>query len=190
MAFDLNLTNFSFVTVMNVRAWTQDNINQYGPSSAPTADPDLYLDSLSISNVTQEGPNKEARGGVESRPIIRHKKTVRIDMEDVVMKAGVLDTFMGGINQATEGSEFLSVTEEFATYLYLTGETYVVNREDGSRQWVKIEFYNFLPDSVFDLTMEAEGDIGMINIGGELFSNEDGEFFRITTITGPTAAPQ
>jgi len=186
MAFKLETSDFSFVTVMNVKAWKQDTFNEfYGAGSFPDdtdpADPlpSLTMDSLSISNITQEGPTKEARGGQEARPIIRYKKTLRLEMEDVVMKADTLTTFMNGKYVDNTTSESLSITEEFATYLYLVGETYVIDRATGNREFVKVRFFNFLPDSIFDLTMESEGDIGMINIGGELFANEDGVFYEI-----------
>lgn len=178
MAFSLTNSDFSFVTVMNVKAWKQETFNQFA-ETAPTDPADLEMDSLSISNITQEGPTKEARGGQEARPIIRYKKTLRLEMEDVVMKADTLTTFMNG-NLVDDGTdETLQITEEFATYLYVTGETYVIDRATGDRKFVTVKFYNFLPDSIFDLTMESEGDIGMINIGGELFANEDGVFFEI-----------
>jgi len=187
MSFNLETSDFSFVTVMNVRAWKQTTFNQYanlgsfpegaGAGGADDPTPDLTMDSLSISNITQEGPQKEARGGQEARPIIRYKKTLRLEMEDVVMKGSTLTTFMNG--KIDQGNEILSITEEFSTYLYMVGETYVIDRETGNREFVTVRFYNFLPDSVFDLTMESEGDIGMINIGGELFANEDGVFFEI-----------
>lgn len=185
--FNLETSDFSFVTVMNVRAWTQSTFNEYaaagtfpegaGVDGADDPAPSLTMDSLSISNITQEGPVKEARGGQEARPIIRYKKTLRLEMEDVVMKGSTLTTFMNG--KIDPGNEILSITEEFATYLYLVGETYVIDRETGNRELVTVRFYNFLPDSIFDLTMESEGDIGMINIGGELFATEDGVFFDI-----------
>jgi len=180
MAFSLANSDFSFVTVMNVKAWKQTAFNEYA-SIAPTTDPDLTMDSLSISNITQEGPTKEARGGQEARPIIRYKKTVRLEMEDVVMKSDTLTTFMNGTLTNDGTDETLSVTEEFSTYLYLTGDTYVIDRETGNREFVTVKFYNFLPDSIFDLTMESEGDIGMINIGGELFANDGGVFFDIVS---------
>jgi len=179
MSFSLQNSDFSFVTVMNVKAWKQNTFNEFAPDSYPTSDPDLTMDSLSISNITQEGPTKEARGGQEARPIIRYKKTLRLEMEDVVMRADTLTTFMNGKYNEDGADEILSITEEFSTYLYLVGETYVIDRSTGNREFVTVKFYNFLPDSIFDLTMESEGDIGMINIGGELFADENGVFFDI-----------
>ena len=40
-------------------------------------------------------------------------------------------------------------------------------------------FSEYLPDGVFDITMESEGDVGMFNLAGELFPDVDGAYFRI-----------
>ena len=58
----------------------------------------------------------------------------------------------------------------------------MVDKETGDRIWMKLTFKDFLPDGVFEIGMEAEGDIGMISIAGELFPNDCGEYFTAKKI--------
>ena len=51
-----------------------------------------------------------------------------------------------------------------------------------------LRFDKFLPDGVFEMTMESEGDLGMISIAGELFANDCGEFFTVTRVDSICAA--
>ena len=173
----LELKDFSFVTVMDVEV-----LDGEGASFTPA----IKLDSLTISNITQEGPEKETRGGIHSEPIVRFRKTVRLEMEDVVARVEAFEHLFGA-NIYKEGTDVtgFGITDKFAKMISLKGKTFVVNREDGERQWVEIEFHRFLPDSVFDMTMEAEGDIGMINVAGELFPDNCGEYFTVTAIADP-----
>lgn len=203
------LKDFAFATVMDVYGFVQedntDNIEavedalddgenppKYVPAVGESGEPgyvaatagyDFVLDSLTISNITQEGPVKEARGGIHGKPIIRHKKTLRLEMEDVVARLETLEHFFG----ATIDGEKFTITDKFPKKLTLIGRTYVVDKETGGRVWMKLKFNNFLPDGVFEIGMEAEGDIGMIGIAGELFPNDCGEYFTATRIDGACA---
>ncbi|MFW6029385.1 MAG: hypothetical protein ACOCRO_03945 [Halanaerobiales bacterium] len=168
--------NFNFVTVMDVEVWKW-NEGEEG-DTAGYEKQDFTLDSLSISNISIEGPEKEARGGQEAKPLIRYRKTGTLEMEDVLMKADALQAFMAAKIDDASGSESITIDDEFATSLLLKGTTSVINSETGAKEPVDVIFYDFLPNSVFDLTMEAEGDIGMINISGELFA-VDGKFYTI-----------
>ena len=174
----LELKDFSFVTVMDVEV-----LNKDGEPFTPA----ITLDSLTISNITQEGPEKETRGGIHSEPIVRFRKTVRLEMEDVVARAEAFEHLFGAniYKDTDEKVVGFGITDKFATMIQLKGKTFVIDRDSGERQWIKIAFKRFLPDSVFDMTMEAEGDIGMINVAGELFPDECGEYFTVDTIPGP-----
>lgn len=174
------LKDFAFATVMDVYGFVGDamklkmaNFDPKNPGTVVT-NYSFKLDSLTISNITQEGPVKEARGGIHGMPIIRHKKTIRLEMEDVVARLDTLDDFFGVTT--VEGVSF-TVTDKFPKGLGLVGTTYVVDKETGDRIWMKLTFHDFLPDGVFEIGMEAEGDIGMIGIAGELFPNACGEYF-------------
>ena len=156
-------TNLSFVTVMDVEVFD-------------IADATLgTIECLTISNITQEGPRKEIRGGRNAEPCIRYGKTMRLEMEDAVMRRDMVVTLFGATADSTDK---ISFTEKFPGEIKLIGKTQVVN-ESGVPVEVKLTIHRFIPDGVTDLTMESEGDIGVISIAGELFSNEDGEFFDI-----------
>ena len=182
------LKDFAFATVMDVYGFAGEDktkMTAFDPNKdelAQGTDYTFLLDSLTISNITQEGPQKEARGGIHGRPIIRHKKTVRLEMEDVVARIDTLEHFFGA-NIGDDNTTF-ALTDRFPDGIGLIGKTYVVDKETGTRQWVQIKFNEFLPDGIFDITMEAEGDLGMISIAGELFPNDCGEYFEVKQIDG------
>ena len=195
-----DLTNFAFATVMDIYGIAGPTIEDEETVSmdervdallealveGEDLDYDFKLDSLTISNITQEGPTKEARGGIYNKPLIRHKKTMRLEMEDVVARVDTLEHFFGAkvtyetIN--TDKVEAIAFTDKFPGAVALVGKTYVVDQETGERVWVALAFRNFLPDGVTEINMEAEGDFGMIAIGGELFPNNCGEYFTIQKI--------
>lgn len=163
-------TDLAFVTVMEVEVY---------PSGTPTsAGLIATLECLTISNITQEGPRKEARGGLNARPCVRYGKTMRLEMEDVMMRTSILEEFFGVDSTTTPGQ--FKFTETFPQNgLTLVGRTHIIDKSDGSRKEAYITFHNFLPDGITDITMESEGDIGMISLSGELFDNGAG-FFTIS----------
>ncbi|RLI49299.1 hypothetical protein DRO61_05265 [Candidatus Bathyarchaeota archaeon] len=161
-------TNLAFVTVMDVTVYSAEDL---GGSNLGT------IECLTISNIIQEGPRKEARAGKDAQPCIRYGKTMRLEMEDVILRTEMLEAFFGATVVAGVSVAF---TDEFATPISLTGDAYVVNKDTGARDEVTITFNSFLPDSVMDITMESEGDIGMISIAGELFPDANGAYFTIT----------
>jgi hypothetical protein len=169
--------NLAFVTVMDVQAYLSTD-------TLLTASPTAVLDCLTISNITQEGPRKEARGGLNASPCIRYGKTARLEMEDVVLRNDALEIFFD-VDPTDYAAGDLSFTETFAKGIQLVGKTYIVDKTTGDRKTAYITFYDFLPDSNISITMESEGDIGMISLAGELFANSSGKFFTISE-TDPT----
>jgi len=191
----LELRDFSFVTVMDVEVYPELDVDSASFDwSGVESDKIAQLDSLTISNITQEGPEKETRGGIHSEPIVRFRKTVRLEMEDVVARIDAFDALFGA-NLKYDDSETdvlvgFGITDTFAKHLTLRGKTFVIDRETGRRQWVEIVFKRFLPDSIFDMMMEAEGDIGMINVAGELFPDDCGEYLTVTRIANDECADE
>jgi len=163
--------DLSFVTVMDVTVYDRANIDGASPLLIGT------IECLTISNVTQEGPRKEIRGGKAAKPCVRYGKTMRLEMEDAILRTDMLEAFFGAT--VVDGVS-VAFTDTFATAIYLTGTAYVVDKADGSKQEVTLTFNNFLPDSVMDITMESEGDIGIVSLAGELFPDDAGAFFTIT----------
>jgi hypothetical protein len=194
MADIYELKDFAFATVLDVEVYPGNTTFAVdGTASNPQI---AKLDSLTMSNITQEGPTKETRGGIYAEPIIRHKKTVRLEMEDVVMTPAALQALFGanlykdtvvvpGSDPETtkEVITGFGMTDTFATMLTLRGKTYVVERATGARRWIDIVFKRFLPDSIVDMMMEAEGDLGVVNVAGELFPDACGEYFTVGRVT-------
>ena len=85
------LDRFGFVTVMEPEFYAITTGTTYDAPGALL----FKIDSLRISNITQEGPTKEAKGGLYAETLMRHGKTMRIEMEDVVGRIKVLQHLMG-----------------------------------------------------------------------------------------------
>jgi hypothetical protein len=213
MAFQLK--DFAFATVMDVEVYpegTQFLADAQGTivpvaanfTGTPVAAEDgipaiATLDSLTMSNITQEGPQKETRGGTAAEPIIRFRKTVRLEMEDVVITPTAMRALFGAVLYDEDGARLdpatydpetdiiggFGITDTFAKMLTLRGKTFVIDRETGDRRWIDITFKRFLPDSVLDMMMESEGDLGVVNVAGELFPDNCGEYFTVGRIVSP-----
>jgi len=125
------------------------------------------LECLTISNITQEGPRKEIRAGKAAQPCVRYGKTMRLEVEDAVFSLATLGTIGGAT--VLDDLNSVSVTDVFPESFMLVGDTSVVDKDNGGMQDVWLTFFDFLPDGVFDITMESEGDIGVMAIAGELF---------------------
>ena len=229
------LNKFAFVTVFNPTFYEKDDTSQSKPL--------FQLDSLSISNFTQEGPNKTAKGGLYANTLLRYGKTMRLEMEDVIGRLEALEAFMGvesrevtgaqvktftvteaqtdfdlndsgatvtlvevnsedvasgefttatGVvslnTAATEGdivsihytatgtTDKIVVTDKFSSLKAIVGETFVVD-QNGNKKWINVVIPKFLPDSIFEQTMEAEGDFGVFSIAGDIQADENGDFY-------------
>ena len=177
---------FSFVTVMDVKVYEADVLTTETYTYAQLVD-DAFIqavpmvtelasiDSLSISNITQEGPRKEARGGLYAQPKVRYGKTMRLEMEDVLLNKAAL-VALGAANVNVSESA-ITVDETFQTAKLLIGKTFVVDKATGNRVTSYIVFPRFLPDSIFNLSMESEGDAAVISLAGELFPDSDDRFY-------------
>jgi len=160
---------FSLVTVMDVEVQTLAGV-EIVTDNVPAS----TITCLTMSNITMEGPRKEARGGRNAEPCVRYGKTMRIEMEDVVARLSLFEHLFG-VDTTTVADEY-AFTNKFAVPVKLVGTTDIVN-ENGVKTQVTLTIPNFLPDSVSNFTMESEGDIGMINIAGECFPDSTSELF-------------
>jgi hypothetical protein len=206
MAYELK--DFAFATVMDVNVFPEGTLfDETGPyvmiSDTRTAVPAIAtLDSLTMSNITQEGPQKETRGGTAAEPIIRFRKTVRLEMEDVVITPTAMRALFGATLYDDEGARIddydpstdtiggFGITDTFAKMLTLRGKTFVIDRATGDRRWIDITFKRFLPDSVLDMMMESEGDLGVVNVAGELFPDNCGEYFTVGRVASAQCPPE
>jgi hypothetical protein len=179
---------FGIVTVMNAKIYDVSELTvETGKTSffdGKTAEgvysalkdetPICTLDTLKVANVTQEGPTKTISGGQYSNPLIKFGKSARLEMQDALGRAAAIDALCGGIAQytaATDGEiNGLHFGEDFVGPKLILGDSFFIDRETGAQVPVNIIFYQFLPDSIFNLTQDAEGDATVFDMNGDLLT--------------------
>ena len=133
-----------------------------------------HLDHLKIANITVEGPSKTISGGRYANPLIKFGKTARLEMQDALGNIKAIDALCGGIAErkvAANGDYIgLHVGEDFNQEVVIIGDTFFINKETQQQIPVKIIFYKFLPDSIFNLTQDAEGDAAVFDMNGDLLA--------------------
>lgn len=180
------MKRFGIVTVMNVKVFdskdifTEDKV--YTPAEVLTAATDeklkCKLDTLKVANLSVEGPSKTVTGGQYSNPLIKFGKSARLEMQDALGNAKAIEALCGGVveykdkeNQETEDSiQALHYGEDFGGPKTLIGETFFIEQKSGAQVPVQIVFYQFLPDSIFNLTQDAEGDATVFDMNGDLLT--------------------
>ena len=134
--------------------------------------PLFTLDTLKISNITIEGPSKTISGGRYNNPIIKWGKTARLEIQDALGHIDAIDALCGGIAEHTGNSKGnyigLHVGEDFNTPKIIVGDTFFIDQKNQQQVPVVIMFYKFLPDSLFNLTQDAEGDASTFDMNGAL----------------------
>lgn len=188
--FNKMIQRFGVVTVMNADVYNFDN--SIDGSKTPedilalyTEDKKIcHLDTLKIANVTVEGPEKTVTGGQYSNPLIKFGKSARLEMQDALGNSEALDALCGTITEY-EGNETvtsydlaiknkdsgrtsLNVGENFVGPKCIIGDSFFIDQKSGQQVPVKIMFYQFLPDSIFNLTQDAEGDATVFDMNGDL----------------------
>lgn len=163
------LANFGFATVIEPTFIVGES-----------GDKTFTLDSLRVTNLTQEGPTREAKGGLYNNTQMRYGKTVRLEMEDVIGRIEVLEHLMGA--KLNETKDILWITDKFPAAVRIEGKTFVLDRETGEKHWVEIIIPKFLPDATFEMNLEAEGDFGVFNIAGEVQADKCGKFYAIRAL--------
>lgn len=177
--FSSMLSRFGVVTVMNANIYknlvdtTVKTPKEY--LTAATADKLLCrLDTLKIANVTVEGPSKTVTGGQYSNPLIKFGKSARLEMQDALGNANVIDALCGGIAEydtiAKTNLTGLHYGEDFGAPVTIIGDSFFIDQKTGAQVPVKIIFYQFLPDSIFNLTQDAEGDATVFDMNGDLLT--------------------
>lgn len=180
---------FGVVTVMNARIFEYDKVTRNFDFSTKTADQiatellrlanindSSYicrLDTLKIANITEEGPTKTVTGGQYANPLIKYGKTARIEMQDALGTAAAIEALCGGIREwsdALDGNNMIALHfgQDFAGAKVILGDSFFIDRASGKQVKVQIIFYQMLPDSLFNLTQDAEGDATVFDMNGDL----------------------
>lgn len=140
--------------------------------------PICRLDTLKVANVTQEGPTKTISGGQFSNPLIKFGKSARLEMQDALGNGKAIAALCGGVVESSETTDSATTSkmvglhfgEDFVGAKMIIGDSFFIDRKSGQQVPVKIVFYQFLPDSIFNLTQDAEGDATVFDMNGDLLT--------------------
>ena len=95
-------------------------------------------------------------------------------MQDALGNANVIDALCGGIAEydtiAKTNLTGLHYGEDFGAPVTIIGDSFFIDQKTGAQVPVKIIFYQFLPDSIFNLTQDAEGDATVFDMNGDLLT--------------------
>lgn len=192
--FDSMIQRFGVVTVMNAKVYEV----VYDGSTPKTVDEVLAmypegnalatLDTLKIANASEDGPDKTVTGGQYSNPLIKFGKSARLEMQDALGNNEALDALCGTVSEYNAagftGRIALHVGEQFAGPKCIIGDSFFIEQKSGAQVPVKIIFYQFLPDSLFNLTQDSEGDATVFDMNGDLMTtvinvgNNEGELIK------------
>ena len=193
--FNDMIRHFGVVTVMNAKIYEVledqldgthkvDSILKAYEGETPLT----TLKSLKIANVTMDGPDKSVTGGQYNNTLIKFGKNARLEMQDALGNADALEAFGCAVIEhfhlraatendhvtdhavATAANEAVHVSEQFTGPKTIIGESFFIDQKSGAQVPVKIIFYQFLADSYFDLTQDAEGDATVFDLNGDLLT--------------------
>ena len=188
---------FGIITVMNAKVFDAPStdilkamtayeiVEKYDAESYKTTTPAendaiyrCYIDTFKVANVTIEGPSKTITGGQYTNPLIKFGKTARLEMQDALGRSESIEALCGGIQEwsVTKDGEQKDVEElvglhfgsDFVGPKMLIGDSFFMDRKSGQQVPVKIVFYQFLPDAIFNLTQDSEGDATVFDMNGDL----------------------
>ena len=130
----------------------------------------IHLDTLKITDINAEGPNKTATGGMNNDTLIKYGKTFTLEMTDAMGRYDVLDALYGA--NLSDNKGILAISDRFAGEMTIVGKTFVIDQATGIKQPVRIIIPVFLCDSIFNLTQDAEGDISTFSLNGSILRFE------------------
>ena len=180
------MNEFGVVTVMNATvydipsgfdfgSYTAEGVRNYFKNGVGAANKLAHIDTLKVANITVEGPSKTVTGGQYSNPLIKFGKSARLEMQDALGRADAVEAFGGAVREltASQGSMMaLHITEDFAPARLIIGESFFISKKTGQQVRVDIVFYQVLPDSIFNLTQDAEGDATVFDMNADLLTTE------------------
>lgn len=175
------MKEFGVVTVMNASVYEIDEEYDFSEHTAyeirdhyKNKDYIAHIDTLKVANITVEGPTKTVTGGQYSNPLIKFGKSARLEMQDALGRADAVEAFGGAVieysDSVTKTRTAMHITEDFAPARLIIGESFFVDRKHGRQVKVDIVFYQVLPDSIFNLTQDAEGDATVFDMNADLLT--------------------
>ena len=197
--FSSMMERFGVVTVMNVDVYNASDIFTDNTPKTVTeiqtaikaAKALCNLDTLKIANITVDGPSKTVTGGQYANPLIKFGKSARLEMQDALGNAHAIDALCGGIEEYDDGEgnnktiKALHYGEDFEGPKTIVGHSFFIDQKTGQQVPVQIIFFQFLPDSIFNLTQDAEGDASVFDMNGDLMTT----IVKIPDSTGTKEIP-
>lgn len=167
------INKFGVVTVMNAKVYEGVDFTTAKTPNAILAEctnPLCELKTLKVANVTTEGPTKTITGGQYASPLLKFGKTARLEMQDALGSADALEAFGAALKgyNVNNNVTALHFSEEFTGPKTIIGESFFIDQATGRQVDVKIIFYQFLPDSIFNFTQDSEGDATVFDLNGDL----------------------
>lgn len=173
------LEKFGVVTVMDVKLYNTVrhttetdaySIGEWDAVSTFEGGEVVYLDTLKITNINAEGPNKTATGGMSADTLIKYGKKFTMEMQDALGRYGVLENLYGA--NPSKNDDILAITDRFPGEMTLVGDTFFIDQATGAKQPLKIVVPIFLGNGIFNLTQDAEGDISTFDLNGDILRFE------------------
>ncbi len=169
-----NATKLGVVTVFDAKIYTFDSAKLAALPSAIIAAYEATaeigeLKSLKTANLVQSGPEISIQGGMDNNILIKHGKSARCEMQDVLANTKALIA-LGSVMKGGEAKE-LHTTEKFGAPVTIIGDTFVVNQATGAEEAHKIIIYKFLPDSIFNFNQDS-GTAAVFDMNGDMESVE------------------
>lgn len=150
----------------------------------------IKLDTLKIANINQDGPTKTITGGQTGSALLKYGKTATIEIQDALGRADALELLGGAtievFDEQSDGTDGKKINQgigkgntkvihfgdQFGGPKPILGESFFVDQKTGKQIKVYILIYEMLPDSIFNLTQDAEGDATVFDMNGSLNSKE------------------
>lgn len=157
-------------------------IVQAGSSQNKDKDPKLTyrgeIDTLKTASISTDGPTKTITGGQYNEPLLKYGKTITVSRQDALGDHKALEALCGTVSEYSDLSKPTTINEsnligrhitpQFATAKRIIGDSFFVNQKTGETVKVNIMLYKFLPDSLFNLAQEADGDAAVFDRNGTL----------------------
>lgn len=151
-----------------------------------TENPVLTFDTLKVSTLEMTAEQSEARGGKGNPPLIiwDYGREVNVTLEDAVLSMNCLQAMFGD----TDGNDVITISaNKFPGVYTVVGQTYARD-VDG----VDHLFTFYIPrakiQSENTITMEAEGDPTVFNLGLRVLRGDNGEMVQFILQRTPDGA--
>lgn len=161
-----------------------DAKSTFAPAEGSDAEeaPFIWLDTLKVSNINAEGPSKTATGGMAADTLLKYGKKFTVEMTEAMGRYDVLDKLYG--TKLSANNDILAITDRFPGEMTLVGDTFVIDQKTGAKQPIHIVIPRFLGNGVFNLTMDAEGDVTTFDLNGDVLRYESEVIGTVDEKTG------